>query len=93
MDINRADLQLIKRIPGVGVQSALRIVSARKFSKLTMEHLQKMGVALNRAKYFIAGNSFQSQHKDYLPTQIKQFILSKAHSKYFNNFSQQMSLF
>lgn len=93
VDINRADLQLIMRIPGVGVQSAQKIVAARKFSMLTWEHLKKIGIAINRAKYFITCQSKDFELKDLLPTQIKQQILSLGSSKYQPNFSPQLKLF
>ncbi|RYF99701.1 MAG: putative DNA modification/repair radical SAM protein, partial [Chitinophagaceae bacterium] len=47
IDINRADLQLILRVPGVGLQSAQKIVQARKFQRLNWEHLKSIGIALN----------------------------------------------
>lgn len=93
IDINKADLQLIKRIPGVGVSSALKIVAARAFNKLSWHHLEKLGIALNRAKYFITCHSNDFVRKEYLPGQIKQFILSSGKSKYQASFSTQMSLF
>ena len=56
MEINRADYKLLLRIPGVGVKSARRIVSARRFGSLTFEDLKKIGVVLKRALYFITCN-------------------------------------
>lgn len=56
VEINRADYRLLLRIPGVGVKSARRIVSARRFGNLTFEDLKKMGVVLKRALYFITCN-------------------------------------
>jgi putative DNA modification/repair radical SAM protein len=53
VDINQADYEALLRVPGIGVQSARRIVSARKFNKLNFDHLQKMGIVLKRARYFI----------------------------------------
>ena len=53
VEINRADYQLLLRIPGIGVKSAKRIVSARRFGRLTFEDLKKIGVVLKRALYFI----------------------------------------
>lgn len=93
VDINTADLDLIKRIPGIGVTSALKIVAARKFNKLNWEHLKKFGIAANRAKYFITCNRMEAPLKEYLPEQIRQFILTKGTSKYKPTFSTQMSLF
>lgn len=56
VEINRADYKLLLRIPGVGVKSARRIVSARRFGSLTFEDLKKIGVVLKRALYFITCN-------------------------------------
>ena len=53
IDVNRADYEMILRIPGVGVKSAMLIVNARKFRRLTSDHLRKMGVVMKRAQYFI----------------------------------------
>ncbi len=53
VDINKADYEMILRIPGVGVKSAKKIVQARRFGQLRFENLKKIGVVLKRAKYFI----------------------------------------
>ena len=93
VDINKADLSLIKRIPGVGIASALKIVAARKFSKLTWEHLKKLGIAINRARYFLTCISPDFERKDWQPAQIKDFILNQGKSKYKPDFSPQLSIF
>lgn len=93
VDINNADLDLLKRIPGIGVQSATKIWEARKFGKLTWEHLKKFNIATNRAKYFVAGKMSHFKPKDYTPDQIKNFILSGSNSKYAANLSSQLQLF
>ena len=56
VDINRADYELILRVPGIGVKSARLIISSRRYGRLNNEHLKKMGVVLKRAKYFITCN-------------------------------------
>src|SRR5690606_16300340 len=53
VDINSASYNWIIRIPGVGRQSAAKIIQARKYGKLKEYQLKKMGIAFNRAKYFI----------------------------------------
>jgi putative DNA modification/repair radical SAM protein len=93
LDINTADLQLILRVPGVGLQSAQKIVSARKFGKLNWDNLKKMGLAVNRAKYFITCNSPQFEKRDLTGTRIKQYILAESQSKYLKNSSTQLNLF
>lgn len=93
VDINSADFDLLKRVPGIGVQSAKKIWEARKFGKLTWDHLKKFNIATNRAKYFVAGKMTNFKPKDYTPDQIKSFILSSGNSKYAPNYSPQLQLF
>jgi putative DNA modification/repair radical SAM protein len=92
VDINKADYHLIVRIPGIGIQSAQKICAVRKFRRLNSMHLKKLGIAYNRAKYFIeCGGEFEI--KDWQPMQLKSFILKEAASKYQPNFSPQLNLF
>ncbi len=56
IEINRAPMNMLLRIPGVGVKSAQRIVAARKSTNLTFQDLKKIGVVLKRAVYFITCN-------------------------------------
>lgn len=53
VDVQTADYQMILRVPGIGVKSALRIVQARRTARLTFGDLKKIGVVLKRAQYFI----------------------------------------
>lgn len=93
VDINNADLDLIKRIPGIGLQSAQKIWEARKFNKLTWDHLKKFNIAANRAKYFLNMKVQDFRPKDYTPEQIRNFILSASQTKYAANHSPQLQLF
>jgi len=91
IDINKADYELILRIPGLGVKSAKKIIAARKFGKLTMEHLRKFGVMLNRAKYFLTCESKGYETRDLTEEKIKNKILSVSQGKFAP--TQQLSLF
>lgn len=53
IEVNRASIDKLLRIPGIGVKSAQRIVSARRSVKLTFPDLKKLGVVMKRAVYFI----------------------------------------
>lgn len=92
VDVNYADLEMLKRVPGLGVQSAQRIVAARRFRRLGVEHLRRLGLAWNRARHFIAC-------ADHLPMadlpadRLKSLILTDGQSKYQAGFSSQLSLF
>lgn len=93
IDVNKAELFLIKRIPGIGIDSANKIIAARKFTKLTWEHLQKIGIAFNRAKYFITNAGSFIVQKDYTSLQLREIITKQINSKYKANFSPQISMF
>ena len=53
VEINKVDYELLLRVPGIGLQSARRIVRARSQGKIRYEHLKKIGVVLKRARHFI----------------------------------------
>ncbi len=53
VEVNRADRDLLLRVPGIGLKSAERILTARRAGKLTFDDLKKIGVVLKRAIYFI----------------------------------------
>ncbi len=53
VDINRADYEMLLRVPGIGLKSARTIIRSRRHGQVRLEHLHKMGVALKRAVPFI----------------------------------------
>jgi len=55
-EINTCSYYDLLKIPGVGVKSAKRIISSRKYFKIEWNDLKKMGVVLKRAQYFILCN-------------------------------------
>ncbi|MEP5544280.1 putative DNA modification/repair radical SAM protein [Maribacter dokdonensis] len=93
IDINKADARMLARIPGIGMGSVHKIISGRKYRNLNWEHLKKMGVALNRAQYFIICNSNDWERRDLDANKIKGMILQSQNSKYKNIHIKQLSLF
>jgi putative DNA modification/repair radical SAM protein len=53
IEVNKASLEELLRIPGIGNVSAKRIMRQRKISAVRYEDLKKMGVVLKRARYFL----------------------------------------
>ena len=53
VEVNRAPYETLLRVPGIGVKSARRIVTARRQGSLDYGALKKLGVVLKRAQYFI----------------------------------------
>lgn len=90
VDVNRADYEMILRIPGIGVKSAKKIVQARRFGQLRYEHLKKIGVVLKRAKYFIICGDRDFINLGWNPEDIRKQIL---HADPKRQRAAQLSLF
>lgn len=56
VEINRADYYTLLRVPGIGTNSAQRIIMARKSAVLDFNDLKRLGIVLKRAVYFITCN-------------------------------------
>ncbi|MDR2027306.1 MAG: putative DNA modification/repair radical SAM protein [Prevotellaceae bacterium] len=56
VNVNTADYEMILRVPGIGVKSAKLIVAARRYGRLTSGNLQKIGIVMKRARFFITCN-------------------------------------
>lgn len=93
VDINQADKQTLARIPGVGMRSVSKIIKARTFRKLNWEHLKNIGIALNRAKYFILCDSKDWERRDLDAERIKGLIIKTSAGKFRDQYSSQLSLF
>jgi len=53
VEVNNAPYEVLLRVPGIGVTSALRIVRARRLCNLSYDNLKKIGIVLKRARYFL----------------------------------------
>ncbi|MEM6831601.1 MAG: putative DNA modification/repair radical SAM protein [Bacteroidota bacterium] len=93
IDVNRAEKELLARIPGVGMQSVHKIIAARRHRKLGWLHLKKLGIAMNRAQYFITCASTEFEKRDLTGEQVKRMILQTSQSKYRKFYNQQLQLF
>ena len=91
VEINRADYGLLLRIPGIGVKSAKRIVTARRACYLNYDDLTKLGVVMKRACYFITakGKYFGGYPME---PDILSKVLRDRHSPALANASQQLVL-
>ena len=56
VEVNRAPYEMILRVPGIGVRSALRIMRLRHYGTLNFEDLKNIGVVMKRARYFVTIN-------------------------------------
>jgi putative DNA modification/repair radical SAM protein len=53
IDVNKADRHLLLRIPGIGAKTVHKILQLRRHQRVRSSDLKKLGVAWNRARYFV----------------------------------------
>ncbi|MAP53324.1 putative DNA modification/repair radical SAM protein [Altibacter sp.] len=93
VDINKADRGMIARVPGIGLKSVHKILQARRFRRLHWDHLKALGIAANRAKYFIVCDAPSFETKDRTAAQIKGLILQESKHKFRGMLNGQLNLF
>lgn len=76
MEINKASLDELLRIPGVGTTSAFRIVRQRKQAAIQFDDLKKIGVVVKRARYFLTCCGKYYGGAEIAPEQIKNEVLA-----------------
>lgn len=75
IEINKASMDQLLRIPGVGAQSALRIIRQRKVCAVKYDDLKKIGVVLKRAKHFLTCSGKYYGERNFQPAVIKDHLL------------------
>ena len=82
VDINRADYEMLLRVPGIGVKSAKQIVSSRRFARIGGEQLKKMGVVMKKAQYFITCHELPLRTiHEISPEVVRQLLIRKNGKK------------
>ncbi len=78
VDINKADYEMILRVPGIGVKSAQLIIASRRFSKLGYYELKKIGVVMKKAQYFITCNELPLKTiHEVSPQQVRNLLVKQ----------------
>lgn len=93
VDVQTADYEMILRVPGVGARSAKRIVAARRFAPLTLDHLHKFGVVLKRAKFFLTCRGQALDSREYDEQSLRRQILFGLGAVRSALVTQQLDLF
>lgn len=65
LEVNRASYEELLRVPGLGVKTAKRIVRARRAGPLDFEALERLGLSLKRAGFFITAHG--RMHEGFSP--------------------------
>lgn len=53
VDVNRADREMLLRVPGFGTKTVKGILSSRRFRKLRLDDMKRLGVSLKKVQAFI----------------------------------------
>ena len=82
VDVNKADYEMLLRVPGIGVKSARLIVASRRFSKIGFYQLKKIGVVMKKAQYFITCCELPMHTVNELtPQGVRSLLLPKPNRK------------
>lgn len=58
VDINRADKETLLRVPGFGTKTVKSILSTRRFKRLRLEDVARLGVSLKKVRTFIVAEDW-----------------------------------
>jgi putative DNA modification/repair radical SAM protein len=64
VDVNAAPREALLRVPGFGVRAVNRIVTIRRYHRLTSADLLKLRVPLSRSQHFIVAGDVHAPHLD-----------------------------
>ena len=76
VDVNRADFDMLLRVPGLGMISAQRIARARRVGRLSYDDLIKLGVVMKRARYFLSAPGSASGDLGLEPLLLRRRLLA-----------------
>lgn len=76
VEVNTAPLEMLLRVPGIGVKSAKRIRLARRTGSLDFTALKRAGVVVKRAQYFLTCNGKMAEGLKFHPDSILHALLS-----------------
>ena len=93
VDANQADYEALLRVPGIGVVSARRILTARRWGSLTFQDLKKLGVVLKRAQYFLTCSGKMMEGLRVSPDGVLRHLVALERPTLLQHAPEQLSLF
>ena len=93
VEVNRASLEELLRVPGIGPKSARRIVSVRRCGSLDFEGLKRLGVVLKRAQYFITCRGKMLSGLRVSPDGVLRHLVAQERPMLAQGAPEQLSLF
>lgn len=93
IEVNTADYETLLRVPGIGVTSAKRILSARRVGPLRIENLKKLGVVMKRAQYFLTASGQIAEGLRFTPDTLLRSLIAAERPLLPEQECVQLSLF
>ena len=93
VEVNTAAYEILLRIPGVGVTSARRIVSARRVGPLHIDNLKKLGVVMKRAQYFLTASGKMAEGLRFTQDSLLRGLIAAERPLLPQQEAEQLSLF
>ena len=93
VEVNTADYETLLRVPGVGVVSARRILTARRAGPLHIENLPKLGVVMKRAQYFLTASGKMPDGLRFTPDSLLRGLIAAERPALPQQDMVQLSLF
>ncbi|WP_418942541.1 putative DNA modification/repair radical SAM protein [Phocaeicola coprophilus] len=82
VNILTADYEALLRVPGIGVRSARLIVLSRRFSRIGLYDLKRMGAVIKKARYFITCHELPDKTiLDLGPAGVRKLLLPRPARK------------
>ena len=93
VDAQTADYEQLLRVPGIGVTSARRILTARRWGTLTFAVLKSLGVVLKRAQYFLTCGGKMLGGLRVSPDGVLRHLVAQERPMLAQHVPEQLSLF
>ena len=90
VDPNRAPLESLLRVPGIGPKSARLIVEGRRHGTVRLEHLKRFGVVMARATPFLWDPNHVGIRPDLRPDRIRRFLVSPPEVRQLSLFASEV---
>lgn len=93
VEVNQADYEALLRVPGIGVICARRILTTRRWCRLTFSDLKKLGVVLKRAQYFLTCSGKMMEGLRISPDGVLRHLVALERPALIQHAPEQLSLF
>lgn len=94
VEVNKASREMLLRVPGIGLRSVSKILTARSVGQLDYDDLKKMGIVLKRARFFITCKGSYYSNTSFKEDTIRSLLKPEMNLNFIDSLGvEQLSLF